>query len=298
MQRTWVLTAILALLGCDQGSEQPNQDDAADAVNAVDSAPSHPEDMVSDSVPSPDLTEFHVRVFEYGADAVGATARRGGSMDPPTGESLVVGPCTFIQPAPWDFCDPDCVPPEYCRSDGTCAMPPGPLGAGDITVTGLTVGLTLSPETRYHYYQPVFAPEPTDGDLFEEGAMIEATATGDDVPPFTVSATGVAALQTGLLCPPGLDPDSDLVATWEPSVGGGTIRFRLASANHGNQFSSIHCEAEDTGELIVDRSLIAAWLADWHPVNSWSLERSRRGSTDLPPYRVVLSASHSVGCSW
>jgi len=298
MQRSWVLPAILALLGCEQGSDRPIQDAAADAVISADSAPRRPEDAVSDSVPSADLTEFHVRVLEFGSGGVGATARRGGHLDPPVSESLIVGPCTFIQPAPWDFCDPACVPPEQCRSDGSCTMPKEPLGAGDITVTGLTVGLVLSPETRYQYYQPEFDPEPTDGDLFEEGAIIEATATGGNVPPFAVSVTGIAALQTDLPCPPGLDSDSDLVVTWEPSVGGGTIRFRMASSNHGNHYSSILCEASDTGELTVDHSLVAAWLSGWHPVDSWSLERSQRGSIDLPPYRVVLTASHSVGCSW
>lgn len=300
-----VCLAVLALSGCvtGTGSGSVEQDAAGDVEIFEDSAPPRPEDAIPDSDRAPDVPEFHVLVFESanafdGDPMAGATAWRDREVEPPVAETLVVGPCTFIRPAPWDFCDPICVPPEQCGPEGQCIMPPGPLGAGDIHITGLTVGLTLTPETRYQYYQAVFDPEPEGGDLFDEGAVIEATGTGGDVPPFTVSVRGVAALQTDLACPPSLDPDVDLVVTWEPAAVDGTIRFTLASANHGNQYSSIVCESGETGELTVDRSLIQAWLSDWHPVEAWRLERSTSGTADASPYRVVLSASCSTSCSW
>ena len=296
----WALLAALSLLGCgaDGGEATPTDTTAELEASSADTVTPPREEVTSDAELEEEVVEFHVQIYESESGSGSATAGRHRVFEGPIGESLTVGPCTFVRPAPWDFCDPACVPPEYCGAEGLCVLLPGPLGAGDIAVTGLTVGLTLAPETRYMYYQAVFDAEPPDGDLFSEGAIIEATATGGDVPPFTVSVQGVADLVTPLACPPVLDPEEDLVVSWEPAAEGGTIHFTLASANHGAQYSRIHCEGEDTGEFVVDRSLIAAWLTDWHPVESWRLERSRRGATEVPPFRAVLSASYSVGCSW
>lgn len=299
----WLLVALPLLVACGPAPESSGHDAAVDVPASVDTAPLPPEDTAPDVATPPAAAEFQVSIYEWTSandwePGAGATAGRERSVVPPVGDALTVGPCAFIRPAPLDFCDPACVPPEQCGPDSLCVMPPGPLGAGDIEVTGLTVGLSLTPETRYMYYQAAYDPEPTDGDLFVEGALVEASASGGDVPPFSVSVIGVAPVSTALPCPPDLNPEADLVVTWDPAADGGTIRFTMASANHGAHFSSIHCETEDMGALTVDHTLVAAWLDDWHPVNSWSLARSRRGTTDLPDHRAALSVENSVSCSW
>ncbi len=303
LRRAAALLVLPLFLACGPGTEPAGADGTPEISSPADTGRWDGVDAFADVPAAVEVPEFQVAVYEWTSandwePGAGATAGRERSIAPPAGETLTVGPCTFVRPAPWDFCDPACTPPEQCGPGGHCVMPPGPLGAGDIAVTGLTVGLSLSPETRYMYYQAVFDPEPAAGDLFTEGAIIEATATGGDVPPFTVSVAGVAPMDTTLSCPPALDPEADLLVAWESAAEGGTIRFSMARAPPGPQFSSIRCEAGEVGALTVDRTLVAAWLEDWHPVQAWSLARTRRGTAALPEHRVTLIAETSVSCSW
>jgi len=212
-------------------------------------------------------------------------------------EAMRVGDCVFNE-ASLGVCEPPCELPDVCHPDGTCAPPVTRRSAGTIEVTGLAPALTLTPQEPYDYYTAAFDPEPTDGQLFSSGDLIAAAAAGDSVPPFSVSTTGVADLITALPCELPLDADTDLALAWTPATGDAPIRFVLQSGNHGAQFSSIVCETADTGSLVVDASLVAAYLDDFHPLHRWTLTRSRDGIEILGDVRVELRARSSAGCQW
>jgi len=181
--------------------------------------------------------------------------------------------------------------------DGACHEPIPPVSAGDIVVEGLKSAVTIIPETRYYYYNPHFDPEPVNGDIFDEGDPIKALAPGGEVPPFIVETTGVAAVSTELHCPQQLEANIPLVVTWVPGAQGDTVTFEMRSGNHGNMFSSIHCETPDTGELVVDGALIAEYLLDWRPVEIWSLSRAFTGEVQVEGFSIQLVASTSTSCS-
>jgi len=212
-------------------------------------------------------------------------------------EAARVGDCVFNE-AQLANCDPPCELPDVCHADSTCSPPIVRRSAGVIVVDGLGSALTLLPQEPYDYYTPEFDPEPTDGDIFAAGDAITATAAGDSVAAFTVTTAGVEELATHLPCELPLDADASLLLTWTPAAGGDPIRFVLQSGNHGMQFSSVVCETDDTGSLTIDSSLIAAYLADFHPVHRWTLTRSRLGTTIVGDVRVEMHARSNVGCQW
>jgi hypothetical protein len=216
--------------------------------------------------------------------------------------TLSVGDCVYHTPRPEGFCDPACELPEMCRHDGTCGLPTAALSAGDIVMTGLRQDLTLRPVEPYLYYEAVWSPEPADGDLFAGGDLLTATAAGGTVPAFTVSTRGVEALATDLPCPLMQTPGADLEVTWTPGNGerrgngADRVVFSLQSGNHGIQFSSVVCTTDDDGHVLVDASLIDAFLADWHPVQLWILRRAREDTTVAGPAEVRLRAVSRVTC--
>jgi hypothetical protein len=166
-------------------------------------------------------------------------------------------------------------------------------------VTGLKVGLKLTVHPQYHYYEAAFSSEPTDGDIFDAGAVLAATAGGGpDFPAFTVKGLGTPALETDFPCVPELVKDQHLVVHWAPADPAAKVFFGLLSGNHGEQFSSLACETDDSGELVVDAALVTAYLLDWHPLHRWSLTRQTAGSTAIPQGLVVLHAASTVGCNF
>ncbi len=165
------------------------------------------------------------------------------------------------------------------------------------------MGLALNPVEPYLYYEPAWSPEPADGgppgdgDLFAGGSPLTATASGGTVPAFTVSTTGVDALETALPCPLDLAPGVDLEVSWTPGAGeGDRVIFALQSGNHGLQFSSVTCETADTGYLRVDATLLDTFLADFHPVQLWVLRREHEGAVVAGPVDVRLRAVSRVTC--
>ena len=301
-----VALALAALLaGCGNGGAGTGLPDtlADAALDAEAHAVARP-DIQDEGQPDASMPQqqFVVSVFES-CSAIGdcfayATAGGGKAFQQPEPE-LAVPPCLFIPALLPVNCDPPCEVGTVCNWEtGECGKPVPPVSAGEIEITGLKTSCTLVPETRYYYYIPQFGQEPEEGDLFDEGSVITATAPGNEVPGFTISGLGVARVETPLSCPPSLDAAQPLVITWTPSGGAGTVAFSLQSGNHAAQFSRIVCETEDTGQLVVDASLLTPFLEDWHPVWSWTLSRQAQTWETVGEWAVGLSVSTSVGCTW
>ncbi len=266
-----------------------------DASALVDSAPRADAGGEASFLFEIELTES--RSAEAGTVAPYASVYNPWSSDGAWVEALRVGDCVFNE-ALLETCDPPCELPDVCQVDGTCAPPVARRSAGPIEVTGLTSALLLTPQDPQDYYTASFNPEPAEGQLFGEGDSITANATGASVPAFTVTTTGVADLITDLPCELPLDGTEDLELTWTPATQGDPITFVLQSGNHGAQFSSVVCETDDSGSLVVDASLVAAYLGGFHPLQRWTLTRSSEGATSIDDVRVELRARSSVGCQW
>lgn len=308
--RRAVLALAFLLVACasDDASTDAGALDVQDALADVSLADVPLAEAATEVASEPDADPEPDRVF-----AVSVTEWVGSTGDPDSAyagagrswewePSYVVatsGDCAFVQPVDPPFCDPPCDLGTICGADDTCGPPVEALGAGDIVVTGLKVGCTLHPETQYHYYGPLFDPEPPDGDVFDEGDLLTATAPGDDVPPFTVATRGVREVDPTLACPPDLAAGQGLDVTWTPGVqAGDRVAFVLQSGNHGTQFARILCETSDTGSLHVDAALLDAWLTEWVPIYAWRFTRWHEEWVDLPGVRVTFTASSLTGCMW
>jgi len=172
------------------------------------------------------------------------------------------------------------------------------VSAGEISVTGLKSELTVIPETQYYYYNPHFEPEPENGDIFDEGTAIDASAPGNEVPGFEVSGLGVADMETELQCDFMVDGQSDLVVKWTPGTQDDKVVFAMRSGNHGAQFSSITCETEDTGELVVSAELLLEYVLEFRPFDVWFLSRTSSSSTETETHEIRLTTTTSTGCAF
>lgn len=293
----------LMLAGCS-GAGEDSPDIAVDMATEL-AATEVQADTTSEVVLEPDKPDrFTISISESrGVDSQSGFAYGTAGFAPATGEKhgyvLTSGDCYFHRPDLPQNCDPPCQPGTVCSYvTGSCHPPLPHWSAGTIVVEGLDVGLTIAPETRYHYYLPVFTPEPEDGEIFSADSVITASAPGDDVPEFTITGSGVANVVTTLPCPQGATAGTDLVVTWEASNGGADLRFSMQSANHGAHFSSIHCLSADDGEITVDAALIDLYLAEQRPVEAWQLSRFATTTIVLQDTTVEMTVSSSVSCSY
>jgi hypothetical protein len=246
---------------------------------------------------------FTVTISEYrspggGEGAAWASVDNRESEAPPWDLELAVGECGFYGVRPQQNCEPACEAGTVCSWDGDCLEPAAPIDAGDIAVDGLSVDLSLEPNGEWIYYGYEFEPEPSDGEIFDQGDMITASAAGASLPGFQLETLGVAPLSSDIPCPIDADYDDDLRVRWAPGQPGDRVRLSLSSANHGSQFPALICEAEDDGELTVDAALVAAWQDTSLPVRGWRMERLHQASDEVQDVPVTLQAQALEGCSW
>ena len=272
-------------------------------------------DADQDVKPDPALPRFRISVVERqsatgGDPSAYASVGSGSPFGAGPLESMRVGDCRFVEahvPVP---CEPACPSSARCSPDGQCVERQKRLHAGPVTIEGLKVQTTIEPEYpeggQYFYYLPHFDPEPENGDLFDAGDPLTARASGGTtrfehemaVPGFEVQTTGTAPLQSQTPCPLDLSAEQDLVVSWQPEAGTHRITFVLYSANHGAQFSRIECETDDTGSLVVDRTLVASWLGGFHPVRAWMLQRSREAIGVGGTVTVSFLVANNLSCTW
>jgi hypothetical protein len=154
------------------------------------------------------------------------------------------------------FCDPPCAGSETCNLQSACVPYPRNQTMGDVSVTGTTAPMTMSPDAT-RYYSNTAATEP----LFAEGALIELRTETADFPAFRLRGVGVEDLvlaSTDILIRPG----EDLVLTYTAS--GRTDVDMYLSMNvdqHGTSPGAVVCTQDDTGTLTVPASIVDGLLA-------------------------------------
>jgi hypothetical protein len=165
-----------------------------------------------------------------------------------------VGDCTMMQKDN-PLCDPACAGGELCDHDGTCVPYPATLDVGTLSVSGLLVDASLTPNVVGQYAK-TDVPFP----LFAPGAAITLSATGGELAPFTLSAWGVADLVVATDPPLTLASGQPLTVTWTPSAGPGRIHMALNVDQHGNSPVTLVCTVADTGAATVPAELVTALL--------------------------------------
>lgn len=183
--------------------------------------------------------------------------------------TLAEGDCVYLDQMIPGFCDPPCAFEEYCTPDNECGPWPVYRPAGEMTLDGLNVPLTLTPSEGGFYILGTGLPE----DLFDAGATVTLTAEGDETPAFAVSTTAPPPLEPEIPCELDLEEGEDLVITWVPDDGGATIRWEMISAFHAGDGPMVLCETEDDGSLTVPASIVEQYIPDRTIYETFQLSR-------------------------
>lgn len=154
------------------------------------------------------------------------------------------------------FCDPACGPGQLCKHDGTCIPYPENQSVGTMTVDGLYVPVSMEPGPT-KLYAETGVPFP----MFDPGAAITITASGGDLPGFTLHGTGVETLvlpDTVLEMVKG----EPLAITWEPATvpTDATIYISLNVDQHGNSPVTLKCDSPDDGSFEIPAALAQEFL--------------------------------------
>ncbi len=163
------------------------------------------------------------------------------------------GPCRILQRKPW-FCDPPCQPGNQCTSQGTCVAMPAPVDVGQVSVTGLSAPIQVSPDAGLNYTFLDFDSAP-----FEPGAALELSAQGKEFAAFQLSGTGVEPLVLESIKWT-LVMNEPFVARWTAGTTGATVLISLNVDQHGSTPATLVCEVADDGEYEISAEMVSALL--------------------------------------
>ncbi len=276
MPRTALLFSLaltLALASCDGGNggaaAPEDTTPGADTIAGVDTQPDTGvgEDTpgvdagLPPDTPAPTELSGWIRVMEHmgeegSVEYATVDAKLWATPLPTTQERVdAAGDCVVLdgeRMVGW-LCDPECPWGEAACIDGACVPNPAPAPSGVMTLDGLKVAVTLTP-TALGAYTVTDLPD----DLFDGGDAVHLTSEGGDTPALDLSASGVEDIVADVW---GVHFESgeDAVFTWEPGADpDARIQLLLQTGWHGaTSTTTIWCETEDDGELVVPASLTA-----------------------------------------
>ena len=264
----WLLS-LTAMIGCVQAV---GDDD--DSGSAGDDDDTHGDD---DTTEPPNIEEASgvldvAEMYNQGGSGLSWSSQIRGQLNDgpdPTFHRVTMeqGECAYLE-LHQALCDPPCGGDQVCDAFGECQTYPGGLTAGTLTVTGVGDPIVIEPQEWYPglYYGPFGLP----GDLFETGATLTAAFTGDQLPPLTLQALGVAPMDTTLADEDFvIVPGQDNVFTWTPGPDPGArveIVINATNIAHGAPLTDIiHCTGPDDGELTLPQDLVDAFPVDQIP---------------------------------
>lgn len=261
------LAACGPLAGCgDDGAAGP------------DAGPIDPMPQFDDGVMR---IEVRSQVFGDGAgdtsiQAVLSTTPWPWPYDAPT----TAGACRMFRRHDIDGCAPACPSTSMC-DDGTCRPLPVPTSAGLLTIGGGGERRVIPFDDGYQLYLPT--------PLFAAGDDITASAPGDALPAFSLTARLPAPLALLGVDDLVLDGGRPLTLRWTPAGDDARIRVTLGADLGHAQWRSvvIECDLPDAaGQVTVPQPMVDV-LADR---GNWScgdcfgheVRRYRRASLDYP----------------
>lgn len=207
--------------------------------------------------------------------------------DPPT----TAGACRMFRRHAIDNCAPACDQASMC-DDGTCRPYPMPRSAGVLSVEG-GGGLARVPfDGTYELF--------LSSALFAPGTELTASAPGDELPRFSVTARMPAPLELVDAEQLRLAPGVALTVRWRPAGDGSRVRLLMGADLGHAQWRTVVVECDlpdDAGAVTVPQAMVDV-LADRQ---NWScgdcfgheLRRYRRGDITLAGTTLTLWALQS-----
>lgn len=171
-------------------------------------------------------------------------------------ESL--GDCAYYQNLIQPKCDPECEQwVEFCGQDKQCYPIPQRVSAGTITIDGLAVPATLTPDDTAWYNIEWEQPD----DLFSPDSDILVSADGAEVPAFEVQLAGVGDMAAQWGGNYTLEDGKDNEFAWTPQGDGSTMELAIVTGWHGAPPPAmIWCSAPDeAGKIVVPQKFVEAF---------------------------------------
>ncbi len=162
------------------------------------------------------------------------------------------GSCSLLGPSSL-FCDPACRSGETCGFDETCIEAPLKKSAGAVTVTGMDIPVTVSPNgITFDYSLKIDDPNPA----FSEGAKLTLSAEGGDFEPFALTAYGSSPI-TAVTNEISVDRDTPMQVAWNADDNDrAQIQLNVIFNVHGATSGWIICDVPDTGSFEVPAALV------------------------------------------
>jgi len=158
----------------------------------------------------------------------------------PIGPTVTVGACTYTPPLG-----------GVASPSPGCGTPNTAASAGTVTVVDTTTDASL---VTYDWADGGYATDMASfaGSPWQPGDVITATATGGDVPPFSIATHALSSSSVTL--PTSFPANEDLVLQWTPDPNAQTMSITLDAPRD----DSIACSPPDSaGSLSIDASLLA-----------------------------------------
>ena len=157
------------------------------------------------------------------------------------------------------YCSGGCDSGQVCSSDAKCVAAAVSQSVGNVAISGLAAAATMKPVVpgnNYFVSGDIEFPHPG----FEPGSATALTATGGDLPGFSLYGKGVAALalaQGDWI----LERTKPFLVTWtKGGVEEASLRITLRVDQHGTSPVTLTCVTDDDGELEVSATLVDALL--------------------------------------
>lgn len=169
--------------------------------------------------------------------------------------TLGPGGCTYEDEHGWDLLG--CTEGETCSALGVCEPVPVGRFAGDMDVeVDETVTSLIWSEPQGLYYEEL-PPIPSDTDIL-------VTATGGDLPAFSLLSRGTVRLDENLARDIEIDSTDDVLFTWtpDPVVPDQCVSLEIYSANEGHGLpvlDYIRCDSEDDGRLVIPDEILSSF---------------------------------------
>jgi hypothetical protein len=156
-------------------------------------------------------------------------------------------------------CMPACPGSEVCVEVNTCRAAPASVSVGDVTISGVSHAGASEPVKLRSIVKNYQTPGDVTWDSpgFAAGDPIGLSASGGELEPFEIEASGVTPLLMTSDTPE-LAGDAPIELSWEPEVAEVETRLyvRIDISHHGGTRGLIECDTADDGSLTIDGSLL------------------------------------------